>query len=229
MISGWMFHSAAFAQLALSDNILYFEKGDKYQTLYVRNLSHYKTFNVKSLALEVVSPGDSKKELKEVTNLFTAPSQFVIEPRSEVQVKMFYQRDEAMPTQGVYRLRFMPHMDAHTPKEGKPYISVVTGAGALVFVEPDEKKPKLSWEREGNVITILNEGNVNVEVLRRDICHSKKEDLCHFISGKRLYPNGSYQFVLPEEFQTEEIEIHLMTNLKKQRVKVPVEAWGLDS
>ena len=225
----WMLSSAAFAQLTLSDNILYFEKDEKYKTLHVRNLSHYKTFNVKSLALEVVSPGDPKGELKEVKNLFTAPGHFNIEPRSEVPIKIFFQREESMPMQGVYRLRFIPHIEPYAAKEGEPYIAVVTGAGALIFVEPDKKAPKLSWEREGNVITILNEGNVNVEVLRRDICHSKKEDLCHFISGKRLYPNGSYQFVLPEEFQTEEIEIHLMTNLKKQRVMVPVETWGLDS
>ncbi|MDE0724782.1 MAG: hypothetical protein OSB62_08830 [Alphaproteobacteria bacterium] len=226
---GWVLYSAAFAQVTISDSIIHFEKGQKYQTLYVRNLSHYKTFTVNTVALEVISPGDPKTELKPVTDLFAAPSRFIIQPRSEIPLKIFYNRDDAIDSQKVYKLRFIPQMEALKPEGNSQLITVITGVGALIFVEPDDKKPKISWEREGNVITLLNEGNVNVEVLRKDICHSKKPEICHFLSGKRLYQNGSYQFVLPEAFQSENIDIDLMININKQRVTVPVEAWGLDS
>lgn len=218
----------AYAQVALSDNILYFEPDDKVMSVMVRNLSHYKTFTIHAASLEVQNPGGPDSQLVKAPILMAAPNIFVLEPRSEVPVKIMYYRPEAIDVEKVYKLRFMPKADGYSTDEDDQYITVITGAGALIFVQPDEKKPLISWDRKDNVITLMNEGNVNVEVLTKEVCLSDAPTICHTIAGKRIYPTKSYQFILPADFITENINLDLMINLKKQQVSVPVEPRGLN-
>ena len=74
-------------------------------------------------------------------------------------------------------------------------ISMISGMGIFLTVAPQEIKPKLTWTRDANGITFVNEGNTSIELrTRKEYCFDGNKNDCISLPYKRIYPGKSWTF-----------------------------------
>lgn len=74
-------------------------------------------------------------------------------------------------------------------------ISMISGMGIFITVAPQEIKPKLTWTRDANGITFVNEGNASIEMrTRKEYCLDGNKNDCISLPYKRIYPGKSWTF-----------------------------------
>jgi P pilus assembly chaperone PapD len=76
-------------------------------------------------------------------------------------------------------------------------IKVLVGYDVLVVLRPDVPRSEVKGARQGNVLTLTNGGNTNVELYDGKLCATATPTDCKPLPSRRLYPGGQWQQTLP--------------------------------
>lgn len=129
-------------------------------------------------------------------DLVMSPKRFSIEAGGQRTIRLLLKKPLG-ETEQVYRIKFMPQAEEFNTEDMKngsktTRLKVIFSVGMLVFGEPLDPKPKLTWDRSGGKVTFRNEGNVNVLFDDIEDCAADGTG-CRKIAGNRLYPGNVWE------------------------------------
>lgn len=149
--------------------------------------------------LDVANPGTEQETRTPVKDpesigLVAAPRLLMIPAGGRRTVRLVNLNGHG-DSERVYRVNITP---VAPPIETKGMaIRVLIGYQVLVFVAPQKPQPNLVGRRKSNILTLENQGNVNLMLSDGQQCPTITLDSCAEITGRRLYPGNRYQIELP--------------------------------
>lgn len=168
------------------------------QDVVVINDSETENAYVQVEVLEVVNPGTEQEERRKITNpdemqFIASPAKLVIPPSGRKQVRLV---NLAGPSgqEKVYRVNFTPVLPPLEEPGSK--IRVVVAYQVLALILPNEPTDDLVAKREGNTLSLENQGNSYVLVSAGRQCDTKGEN-CQDLPSKRLYAGNAWELQLP--------------------------------
>ena len=177
------------------------------QDVTVRNPTDQTMF-FEVTVLEVFDPGTEQERREVVRNpeeigFIATPARLVVPPQSRRLVRMV-NLDGHGDTERVYRVNVTPvrpreeelaEMELQAPQFG---LSIVIAHQVLVFIGPEKADVSLKGSREGKVLHLRNEGNVNLALSQGEQCpRGGDEDSCQSVAVPRLYPGNEVRVELP--------------------------------
>ena len=219
IISGLMLQPAV-AGIYVDKSIITFESGDALrQDVIISNPDPERAF-VEVQVLEVNDPGtddETRKVVKdpESIGLIASPRRLMIPPSSQRVIRLV-SLNGFQDSEQVYRVNVRPVAGA--VESDKMAVMVLVTYQLLVFVEPDRVVVNLEADRDGDILTLHNTGNVNVLLYDGQQCEADSEaersdaasasvealinpenveDNCVEVNSKRLYPGNQVSMTLP--------------------------------
>ncbi len=193
------------ANITLSQTIILFPADKRpIQTIEVINFDDERTFAVKTDVTEVLNPGTEQRSVINSKSLVVAPNAFEIAAQKKRNVRLLLRERNNSDIEKVYMITFTPESPSRAIVQKKndkveAKVDIIVGMGALILVPPKEIKYKLEAAREGKKLLFNNNSNISIELQPRNICIT--EDKCFRFNGKRLYPNVSWEYELPPEYE----------------------------
>lgn len=191
------------ANMILNKSILYFDKGNMtQQDVEIENVGEDPLY-IKVTPHLMRNPGteDQTREAYDdptEAGLLVSPNKLVIKPGGRKRVR-FVNLQKNVNQEKVYRVSITPVVgDLISDQTG---VKIVIGYEVLVIVSPANSQPELVHSRNGNVLTVKNNGTKNI-LLREGIqCLPDiiEESECDRVGGKRLYPGNSWTVELPHD------------------------------
>ena len=147
---------------------------------------------------EILAPGlpgqSSRTDVDpEKLGLLVAPARMILEPGQRKLVRIATLAPDS-PSERVYRVTVKPV--AAPPGVDSSGLKVLVGYDLLVLVRPADARPSVAAQRDGNRLTIRNEGNVSVELTQGRQC-AGAGSACKDLPGKRLYAGAQWTETLP--------------------------------
>lgn len=149
--------------------------------------------------LEVTNPG-TPEETREVVKdpesigLIAAPRLLMVPPGGRRNIRLVNLNGHG-DSERVYRVNVTP---TPPPAEAEGLaIRFLIAYQLLIFVEPETPVKNLVATRNGNVLQLHNDGNVNVFLSHGQQCQSKDKESCTEVTGTRLYPGNRKDIELP--------------------------------
>lgn len=187
------------ADISVDRVIIDFEPdGEYYADVKVANGSAKKAY-VGTTVYEVANPGrpnESRELLTDPDNalLIATPSRTAIEGNQSEPIRIL-NLDEEQKVERIYRVVIEP---ATGPLKGdKDMVKVLVSYELLVIVRPVKPVFRILGKREGNTLTLFNDGNSNVYLENGRQCNPAKPTECKELTGERLYAGASWQIQLP--------------------------------
>ena len=197
-----MISPASQANLAVDRIIVDFTAGSSQQNdVQLANTSETETLFVNIEVLEVGAPG-TPEESRVVTDdpsrigLIATPNRVILPPGSRRLVRLVNlfppEKEER-----IFRVNFTP-VAGEFEAEGSA-VRLMVGYQALVIVRPNSTTFDLIGERNGNILTLTNQGNTNVYLDTVRQCSDKDKDECMSITENRLYPGNVWEIELEDD------------------------------
>jgi len=190
-----------YASMVLDRTVLTFRTGElPRQDVSVANPDKENLY-IEVSVLEVTNPG-TDKETREVVKdpesigLIATPHKLMVPPGARRTVRLVNLNGHG-DSEKVYRVNVTPKPPP--AKTTGMAVRVVVAYQLLIFVEPLKPEKKLVATRNGQVLEIANEGNINVMLSQGQQCSTAKKEICTELTGKRLYPGNRMQVSLPLE------------------------------
>jgi P pilus assembly chaperone PapD len=191
----------AWAGLTLSQAVVDIQPGHRAaQDIEVWNDSKEIAYVVAEPA-EVVAPGLADEhrvpvEDPSVGGLLVTPQRMILQPqeRKLLRIAAVGTRSE---TDRVWRVVVKPVAGPVTAPVTA--IKVLVGYDVLVILRPEVLRSAIKGARQGNVLTLSNGGNTNVELYDGKLCAVATPTDCKPLPSRRLYPGGQWQQILPGE------------------------------
>ena len=147
---------------------------------------------------EIIDPGQASQSSRQdpdpqTLGLLVAPARMILEPGQRKLMRIA----SIAPDNGrerVYRVTVKPVAGRLSSSDSG--LKVLVGYDALVLVRPGAAHPSVTGTRTGNRLTLQNDGNVSVELVRGRQCGSSGKD-CRDLPGKRLYAGAQWTQTLP--------------------------------
>lgn len=147
---------------------------------------------------EIVDPGQASQSSRQDPDpqklgLLVAPARMILEPGQRKLMRIA----SIAPDSGrerVYRVTVKPVAGRLSSSDSG--LKVLVGYDALVLVRPAAAHPSVTGTRTGNRLTLRNDGNVSVELVRGRQCDSSGK-ACRDLPGKRLYAGAQWTQTLP--------------------------------
>ncbi|MBD3649138.1 MAG: fimbria/pilus periplasmic chaperone [Pseudomonadales bacterium] len=148
---------------------------------------------------KVNNPGEENEERLKVDNprelqLIATPNKLII-PAGGQKLIRIVNLDQANETERVYRINVTPVLPPL--QEETSQLRIVVAYQILTIVQPDEPESKLETNREGQVITFVNNGNSNILLSEGSQCNPATSDECEDLPSQRLYAGNTWQLELP--------------------------------
>lgn len=180
--------TAARAELALSQLVVELAPGDHGRTdIEIWNNDPDRAY-VSAEPREVLNPGTPSESRREdpdpeKVGLLVSPSRMILEPG---QRRLLRIAAIAPPSdrERVYRVTVKPVV-GELSAQGSG-LKVLIGYDVLVLVRPREISPHVSGSREGDFLTLRNDGNVSIELVDGKRCDDAGS-ACSDLPGARLY------------------------------------------
>lgn len=180
--------TAARAELALSQLVVELAPGDHGRTdIEIWNNDPDRAY-VSAEPREVLNPGTPSESRREdpdpeKVGLLVSPSRMILEPG---QRRLLRIAAIAPPSdrERVYRVTVKPVVGELSAKGSG--LKVLIGYDVLVLVRPREISPHVSGSREGDFLTLRNDGNVSIELVDGKRCDDARS-ACSDLPGARLY------------------------------------------
>lgn len=189
------------ASMVLDRSILTFSAdGPPRQDVSVANPDNENLY-IEVSVLEVLNPGTDEETREVVDNpesigLIAAPRLLMVPPGGRRNIRLVNLNGHG-DTEKVYRVNVTP---TPPPIEATTSgIRVLIAYQLLIFVEPIEPREELVAVRNGRILQLTNNGNVNISLTGGQQCSNLNRESCTEVAGKRLYPGNSIQLELPEE------------------------------
>ena len=188
----------ALAQVSVDRAIVNFRRGDRpYHNVVVSN-SGTEALYVTVVADEMIRAGFDDEKRGATESLLATPKRFSIQPQEQRTIRLVLKKP-LQENEQVFRVKLLPQAKefesegVKKPGEKKTSLKVLFSVGLLVLAEPAKVNAKLSWERSGNQVKLLNEGNVNILFEEVRHCAAEEQD-CRTLPAVRLYPQNTISF-----------------------------------
>jgi P pilus assembly chaperone PapD len=206
MISGALLALAAFAlpaggaraDIVLSELIVELHPGDHArEDVEIWNRDKERAYVAVEPA-EIVDPGRPDQSRREDPDpeklgLLVAPARMILEPGQRKLVRIATLGADTS-REHVYRVTVKPVAGPlHSDASG---LKVLVGYDLLVLVRPAVAHPAVTGTRNGNSLTLRNDGNASVELTHGRQCDSTGQK-CAELPGKRLYAGADWTETLP--------------------------------
>ena len=193
---------ASKANLAVDRIIVDFTAGSSQQNdVQLANTSETETLFVSVEVLEVGAPG-TPEESRVVTDdpskigLIASPNRVILPPGSRRLVRLVNlfppEKEER-----IFRVNFTPVAGEFEAEQST--VRLMVGYQALVIVRPNTTHFDLVGERNGNTLTLTNNGNTNVYLDTVRQCTDKGLAECTPMTENRLYPGNIWEIELEED------------------------------
>jgi P pilus assembly chaperone PapD len=147
---------------------------------------------------EIINPGQPDQSSRQDPDpqklgLLVAPARMILEPGQRKLMRIA----SIAPDSGrerVYRVTVKPVAGRLSSADSG--LKVLVGYDALVLVRPAAGHADVTGTRAGNRLTLRNDGNISVELVRGRQCDSSGKD-CLDLPGKRLYAGARWTQTLP--------------------------------
>lgn len=199
--------SSAHAEMVLSQVIVDFLPGKPpREDIEVWNDSDERMYVVAEPS-EIVGAGTAHEQRlavpsSEDAGLLVSPRRLVLEPgeRRTIRIATFAERPAS---ERVYRVAIKPVAGPLAAEQSA--LKVLVGYDTLVLVRPAKLVDDLRAERNGDTLTLRNEGNTSQEIFAGNQCAGEDRD-CRTLPNKRLYPGGvwtqSVSFATPIHYKS---------------------------
>ena len=196
--------SPLWAQISLNDSVLHLKFGSRpVVNVAVRNASDQVMY-VQAASELIIDPSDPDSKGAPDDQLILSPKKFSVPAKGERTVRVLMKKIPE-DVEKVYRLTFAPQdqgFDAEVQGKsvgGKALaVKVLTGMGALLFVDPVNPKPDLHWERKSGKVVFSNTGTQHVRVMFAKACIGDKEADCKALEARRIYPGMTYEWAVDD-------------------------------
>lgn len=181
--------NALWASMIVQQSIVYFQPGDSNrQDIKVTNPDAEPLY-IQVEIKEIINPGKPDEIIKPVSNpkeagFLVTPNRLAIQPGSHQSVRLVNLKG-LMDTERVFRVALKPvAADVEATETG---VKVLIGYELLVLIQPIAPKILVSHVREGNKMTLVNEGNTDVLLSKGEQCKDDKKTECTELPVYRLY------------------------------------------
>ncbi len=167
--------------------------------LEIQNKSNERLF-VAAEPARIDSPG-TRSEMRisvpdpEELGLLASPPRLIIEPgeRRFIRVAAL---DPAGESDRIFRLAVKPVVgELFSEQTG---LKVLVGYDVLVIQRPAEPRSSILWQDNGTEITLTNEGNSNLQIVRGEACYPDgPKDKCVELRPHRLYAGNTITLTKP--------------------------------
>lgn len=147
---------------------------------------------------EIVSPGHPGETRTPITDpgvggLLVTPQRLILQPGEHklIRIAAIVPRGA---TDRIYRVAVKPV--AGPVSAPVTALKLLIGYDVLVIYRPAQPTVKVVGERNGNVLTLRNAGNSNVEVYEGKQCDPARPTVCVTLPAKRLYAGQVWQQTL---------------------------------
>lgn len=153
---------------------------------------------------EVENPGRPDERRVPTEDLIVSPKRFSIEAGGQRTVRLLMKRAPT-DTERVYRAKLEPQAnelnesDPKNSSDTKTKLKVLFSVGMLLFAEPRDPKPMLTWDRRSSGgLSINNTGNVNILLEEGQSCERPDESCTPLrTAAQRVYPGQSWEVSVP--------------------------------
>ncbi|MBN8810847.1 MULTISPECIES: molecular chaperone [Sphingomonas] len=147
---------------------------------------------------EIVSPGHPGETRTPITDpgaggLLVTPQRLILQPGEHklIRIAAIVPRGA---TDRIYRVAVKPV--AGPVSAPVTALKLLIGYDVLVIYRPAQPTVKVVGERNGNVLTLRNAGNSNVEIYEGKQCDPARPAVCVTLPAKRLYAGQVWQQTL---------------------------------
>lgn len=147
---------------------------------------------------EIVSPGHPGETRTPITDpgvggLLVTPQRLILQPGEHklIRIAAIVPRGA---TDRIYRVAVKPV--AGPVSAPVTALKLLVGYDVLVIYRPAQPTVKVVGERNGNVLTLRNAGNSNVEIYEGKQCDPARPAVCVTLPAKRLYAGQVWQQTL---------------------------------
>ena len=189
----------AHAALGIDRSILVFESGKAPRQDVIAGNSGETNLFLEVEVLEVTSPGTEHEQRTVVRDpesigFVAAPRRLMVPPGGRRPVRLMNLNGHG-EVERVYRVNIKPVLP---PAESSGMgVRLVVAYQVLVFVAPKKSVVSLESHRDGNRLTLSNNGNVNVLLSNGSQCLMVNAQDCDPVQGRRLYPGNQVVIELP--------------------------------
>jgi P pilus assembly chaperone PapD len=209
-IIGVIILNSAHAEMLLDNSIIVIDESNQRQDISVKNTSEIENLYVNVELYKVEFPGTKDENLIKVEgdikrNFIVTPTKLVVPPGDRKLVR-FLNISGLADIESVYRVNFTPVSKPqevnYDPikidgKEIRTGVQVVIAYQVLVLVSPKDPKVDLSVTREGQIVTLKNQGTTNVLLFDGKQCHPVNTSECQDLTSFRIYPENTKSLELP--------------------------------
>jgi P pilus assembly chaperone PapD len=221
------FATTASAQLSV-DKMLF---NIDYKSLPVVNVQVFNTDKENAMRVDIVSlkmthPENDKDLGTKEGALIVSPKSFSLPAGGQRTVRLLL-REKPKDLEEVYRVNFLPVAeDASKIKTQQVGINngptvgikVLTGIGLLIFADPPQKNPAISWSYKNGNMVLKNSGNVNYFVNQIEVCSGNGN--CKPRSEENsLYPSEELKF--PWDGKS---EVRLTRTMLEEKAKLKIKS-----
>lgn len=197
--------SHSHASLGIDRSILVFEPGNPPRQDVIAGNSGDTNLFLEVEVLEVSDPGTDKEQRTVVRDpesigFVAAPRRLMVPPGGRRPIRLMNLNGHG-DVERVYRVNVKPVMPpAETRGMG---VRLIVAYQVLVFVAPKKSVVSLDSQRDGNKLTLINNGNVNILLSNGAQCPMANSQDCDPVQGKRLYPGNQTVIELPRSAPVE--------------------------
>ena len=186
------------AAMIVERTVLHYQPGSpSRQDVEIRNPDE-DTLYIQVDIYEVINPGSEDEERRLVTNprdanFLVTPNRLAIPPGGRKLVRLV-NLQELGEKERIFRVSLKPVIE--DVESEQTAIKVLVGYQLLVLIQPAQPSPELTASREGNVLTLTNNGNTNILLHRGQQCAENDPGVCVDLPVRRLYPGNVWQIEL---------------------------------
>jgi P pilus assembly chaperone PapD len=196
-VSAILLAQPAAAELTVSQLIIEFKPGSsRTSDIEVANSSPERSYVVVE-PREIMNPGTASEQPFTTPDpsklgLLVSPARFILEPNQRRTLRV--SAIGATEHERIYRITIRPVTGEVDGSESG--LKLLVGYDLLVLARPPVIRNDIRTERNGTSLTLINSGNVSVEIVDGKQCDDHGGN-CKALPSKRLYAGASWKQTLP--------------------------------
>lgn len=148
---------------------------------------------------EIVAPGQPDEQRRAVEDpaaggLLVTPQRLILQPQERKLIRIAA-IGARQATDRVWRVVVKPVAGPVTAPVTA--IKVLVGYDVLVMLRPDAIHSDVRGTRQGDMLTLTNSGNTNVELYEGKLCGAAAPGDCQDLPSRRIYAGSQWQQTLP--------------------------------
>ena len=203
--------SPAYAQIAVSRLLIDVVPGREREDIVVSNNGEDVAY-VQITIREYLNPGTAEEELVERDSprelgLLASPNRMILQPGEKAILRLAV-IDRPQDMDRVFKISVTPVVGEIESSTNA--IKLVYAFGVIVILRPETPQPDVLVSRDGNLLTVVNQGNTMVQFGYGKQCDASGAD-CMEIPNKRVYPFSTWAYELPRDapvtFEVKTLEV----------------------